>query len=71
MEKIYKVKTRNVFEGTFEVKASDKEEAARLVLNDCGMVMCCGIQTTLNDDKIDWHFDIHPEKKIVSITTKK
>lgn len=68
MEKVYKVKTRFVFEGIFKVMASSKEEARQLVLEDCGMVMGSGIQTTLEDDVVDWNFSVHPDKKVVSVT---
>lgn len=68
MEKVYKVKTRFVFEGVFKVMASSKEEARLLVLEDCGMVMGSGIQTTLEDDVVDWNFSVHPDKKVISVT---
>jgi hypothetical protein len=68
MEKVYKVKTRFVFEGFFKVKAESKTEARELVLNNCGMVMGSGIQSTLEDDDVDWNFSCHPDKKIVSVT---
>jgi hypothetical protein len=68
MSKVYKVKTRFVFEGFFKVKAESKKEARELVLNNCGMVMGSGIQSTLEDDDVDWDFICHPDKKIVSVT---
>jgi hypothetical protein len=68
MEKVYKVKTRFVFEGVFKVRASSREEARQMVEDNCGMVMHSGIQSTLDDDKVDWNFSCHPDKKIVSIT---
>jgi hypothetical protein len=66
-EKVYKVKTRFVFEGVFEVKASSRVEARQMVQDNCGMVLHSGIQTTLEDDVIDWNFSCHPDKKIVSV----
>lgn len=68
MEKVYKVKTRFVFEGVFKVRASSREEARQMVEDNCGMVMHSGIQSTLDDDEVDWNFSCHPDKKIVSIT---
>lgn len=68
MKKVYKVKTRFVFEGVFKINASNKEEARRLVQDNCGMVMGERIQSTLDDDEVDWEFCCHPDKKIVSIT---
>ncbi len=67
MEKVYKVKTRFVFEGVFEVKASSRVEARQMVQDNCGMVLHSGIQSTLEDDVIDWNFSCHPDKKIVSV----
>lgn len=68
MSKVYKVKTRFVFEGFFKVKVESKKEARELVQNNCGMVMGGGIQSTLDDDDVDWDFSCHPDKKIVSVT---
>jgi len=68
MEKVYKVKTRFVFEGVFKVRASSRDEARQMVEDNCGMVMHSGIQSTLDDDEVDWNFSCHPDKKIVSVT---
>lgn len=65
--KQYEVKTRFVFEGIFRVNAENREEARKNVEQDCGLVMGGNIHTTLNDEDVDWNFDIHPEKKIVTI----
>lgn len=61
------VETRFTFTGTFEVKAKSKAEAIEFIEKHCGMVMDRGIHSTLPDDKIDWEFPLHPEKKIVSV----
>ncbi len=65
--KQYEVKTRFLFEGIFRVNAENREEARKNVEQDCGLVMGGSIHTTLNDDDVDWNFDIHPEKKIVAV----
>ncbi|EOA56478.1 hypothetical protein HMPREF1214_03299 [Bacteroides sp. HPS0048] len=65
--KQYEVKTRFIFEGIFRVKAENSEEARKNVEQDCGLVMGGNIHTTLNDEDVDWNFDTHPEKKIVTI----
>ena len=49
------------------VKASSRVEARQMVQDNCGMVLHSGIQTTLEDDVIDWNFSCHPDKKIVSV----
>jgi len=63
-ESKYTVKVSFTFTGIFKVKAESKEEAQRMVSEDCGMTMGTGIQTTLNDEDVDWIFDTHPEKTI-------
>ena len=37
--KVYRVCTQYVFEGVFEVVATDRAEAERKIFEDCGMVM--------------------------------
>ncbi|WP_302998190.1 hypothetical protein [uncultured Alistipes sp.] len=54
----YKVKTKFVFEGTFEVKASSRQMAIQIVESQCGMNMgqihtCCA-------DVTDWDFGCNP-----------
>jgi len=63
--KIYRVRTQYVFEGVFEVTVTDREEAKRKILEDCGMVMGRGIHSTLPDEQINWAFDTHPEERII------
>lgn len=65
--KQYEVKTRFVFEGIFRVNAKTPDEARENVEQHCGLVMGGSIHTTLNDEDVDWNFDIHPEKKVVVI----
>ena len=64
----YNVPTRFVFTGMFEVEADNREEARQKVMEDCGMVMGSGIQTTLDDDEVDWDFDMHPITETGRIT---
>ena len=51
--KVYRVRTQYVFEGVFEVSATDREEAERKILEDCGMVMGRGAHSTLLDEQIN------------------
>ena len=67
-KKVYRVRTRYIFEGVFEIVAESKEEARQKVLQDCGLVMGGSIHSTLPDDEINWAFDIHPNKQIDGIT---
>lgn len=58
----YTVKTKFVFEGEFYIKAESKEQAKKYVMNHCGLVLGGNIHTTLNDDEVDWIFNVHPDK---------
>lgn len=66
-KKKFKVKTRYIFEGIYTVTAEDSEEADRLVVRQCGLVLGGNIHTTLNDEEIDWDFDLHPGIEIQSV----
>ena len=68
--KIYRVRTQYVFEGVFEVTVTDREEAERKILEDCGMVMGRGIHSTLPDEQINWVFSTHPEVRTGRITVQ-
>ena len=69
MKKI-EVKVRYLFEGTYTVAADDRDEARTMVTRDCGLVLGGNIHTTLDDDKLDWDFDVHPDMQILSYTEK-
>lgn len=56
----YKIKTKFVFEGTFEVKANSRQIAKQIVKNGCGMNM--GQIHTCESDVVDWEFDCKPDK---------
>ena len=67
-KRVYRVRTRYIFEGVFEVVAESREEARQKVIQDCGMVMGGNIHSTLPDEEINWAFDRHPNKRIDRIT---
>ena len=69
MKKI-EVKVRYLFEGTYTVAADDRNEARTMVTRDCGLVLGGNIHTTLDDDDVDWEFDVHPDIQILSYTEK-
>lgn len=69
MKKI-EVKVRYLFEGTYTVAANDRNEARTMVTRDCGLVLGGNIHTTLDDDEVDWEFDVHPDMQILSYTEK-
>ena len=62
----YRVNTRFVFSGMFEVEADSRTEARELVMKECGLVMGGSIHT-----EVDWDFDTHPETEIGRITIKR
>ena len=67
----YEVKVRYAFEGTYTVAAGDREEAQRMVEEDCGLVLGGNIHTTRDDDEVtDWDFGCHPDMEILSINRK-
>ena len=69
MKKI-EVKVRYLFEGTYTVAADDRNEARTMVTRDCGLVLGGNIHTTLDDDEVDWEFDVHPDMQIRTYTEK-
>ncbi len=69
MKKI-EVKVRYLFEGTYTVAAEDRNEARTMVTRDCGLVLGGNIHTTLDDDEVDWNFDVHPDIQILSYTER-
>ena len=49
----YDVRVRYTFEGTYKVVAEDRDEAERIVTEDCGLVLGGNIHTTRDDDEGD------------------
>lgn len=63
----YDVRVRYTFEGTYKVVAEDRDEAERIVTEDCGLVLGGNIHTTRDDDEVtDWRFSSHPDMQILS-----
>lgn len=63
----YEVRVRYAFEGTYKVVAEDRDEAERMVEEDCGLVLGGNIHTTRDDDEVtDWNFGSHPDMQILS-----
>ena len=63
----YDVRVRYTFEGTYKVVAEDRDEAERIVTEDCGLVLGGNIHTTCDDDEVtDWRFGSHPDMQILS-----
>ena len=64
----YNVQVRYIFEGTYTVATEDREEAERMVSEDCGLVLGGNIHTTRDDDEVtDWNFDCHPDLQVLSV----
>ena len=62
--KTFQVKTKFIFEGIFEVKAQNREQAREFIEKHCGLVIGGNIHSTLPDEDINWEFSVHPEKEI-------
>lgn len=71
--KRYDIRVRYSFEGTYTVAAEDRDEAKRMVNDDCGLVLGGDIHTTRDDDEVlEWDFCIHPDTRIgASSSTRK
>ena len=48
----YDVRVRYAFEGTYKIVAEDRDEAERIVTEDCGLVLGGNIHTTRDDDEV-------------------
>ena len=68
--KVYRVRTQYVFEGVFEVVATNREEAERKILE--GLWYGDGQRSTtiLSDEQINWAFETHPEERIIETIEK-
>lgn len=67
MEK-YEVRVRYAFEGTYQVVAKDRDEAERMVTEECGLVLGGNIHTPRGDNEVTgWNFDSHPDVQILSV----
>jgi hypothetical protein len=66
----FKVLTKFVFEGVFNVEAETMADAYLKVEKHCGMTTDRGIHSSLPDDQIDWDFPVHPTKEIVDVNDK-
>ncbi len=69
-KRVYRVRTRYIFEGVFEVVAESREEARQKVIQDCGMMMGGTIHSTLPDDEVNWFFSMHSEVRTGRITVQ-
>lgn len=67
----YRVQTRFVFSGYFDVEADSLNEAESSVAEQCGLVLGGNIHTTLPDEDVDWNFPVHPDTEIKSIQKNK
>jgi len=68
--KRFEVETKFVFVGSFYVCAESKEEARKIVKENCGMA-CGAIHSQLNSETVDWAFHVSPDRKISRILQRK
>jgi hypothetical protein len=62
--KTYTVPVTYSFSGMFFIQASSAKEAREYADHHCGLVMGGHIESTLDDNDVDWDFPCHPDKKI-------
>src|SRR3990167_9182829 len=60
----YRIKTKFIFEGYFDIVADNRQQAKEYVLDHCDIVVDGKIHSTLPYDECKWYFDIHPKKKV-------
>lgn len=60
----YRVTTRFIFSGFFDIEAESPQQAKEYVRNHCGLVIGGDIQSTLPDDEVDWNFSVHPDTEL-------
>ena len=60
-KRVYRVRTRYIFEGVFEVSAESREGARQKVIQGCGLVMGGNVHSTLPDEEINWVFSRTPK----------
>jgi hypothetical protein len=48
----------------FFIQASSAKEAREYADHHCGLVLGGHIESTLDDNDVDWDFPCHPDKKI-------
>jgi len=69
--KKYRVYTEYTFSGYYDIIAETKDEARRMVTENCGLVMGGHIQTTLDDEEVPyWDFNVHPESRIKEVAIR-
>lgn len=64
----YRVTTRFIFSGFFDIEAESPQQAKEYVRNHCGLVIGSDIHSTLPDDEVNWEFPVHPDTKIGETT---
>ena len=69
-KKVYRVRTRYIFEDVFEVVAESRKEARQKVIRDCGVVMGGNVHSTFPDEEINWAFSSHREVRTGRMTVQ-
>jgi hypothetical protein len=66
--KTYNLEVTFTFRGMVTVKADNRKEAIQTVEEDFGLVMGGSPHTTNDESIVNWDFNMHPEKNLVSIS---
>lgn len=67
MTKKFKVHVQYTFSGYYVVKADSRDEAEEIALRDCGMVMGGSVNSSNDEEVIEWDFDMHPEATVSAV----
>ena len=66
MKKLFKANVTFTFKGELQINAKDRQQAIEYLEKHFGTTLG-QIQTTLDDEDIDWEFPVHPDKKITNV----
>lgn len=62
----YEIDTSFTFTGTFKIQAESEAQAIEYVERHCGLVLGRDIHSSLPEDIVDWDFNCHPTKEILT-----
>lgn len=67
----HRIKVRYVFDGHYDIRAENEQDARRIAERDCGLVMGGSIHTSNDEQVVDWDFNMHPTVELMPVKSKK
>ena len=64
----FKVRTKYLISGLFNIEAENEAQAREYVEKHYGLVIGSDIHSSLPDDEVNWEFPVHPDTKIGQTT---